>query len=442
MLPIANFIKHIEEHVLFTKDDHVLLAVSGGKDSVLMAQLFKLADFKFSIAHCNFNLRGDESQRDEHFVKLLASTLDVPFHVIHFDTKVYAKENRLSTQMAARHLRYQWFEEIRTEFAYNYIAVAHHQNDSVETILLNLVRGTGISGLHGIQPRREKLVRPLLFLSSNQIENLIEENGIDFVEDSSNNSSNYARNSIRHNVVPVLKQINPNLEETFAKNAARFLETEQLLFQIVAQTRVMICEEKNGSAYFSIEKIKTLYPQKLLTFELLRPYHFTSEVVDEILEALDKQSGTSYFSSTHRATVDRSELIISAKSVDSSLVFIHPHDPSVQFLTQKLSLSYSVSIVVGRDPDMAYVDADKLIFPLILRSKQDGDRFVPLGMKQNKKISDFFIQQKVAVPNKSKVPILVNGNGEIIWVAGFRQDDRYKVKATTKKVAIFELSNQ
>jgi tRNA(Ile)-lysidine synthase len=444
MLPVSNFVDYIKKNNLFTVKDKILLAVSGGKDSVLMAQLFKLAGFNFSIAHCNFNLRGDESQRDEAFVKLLAAIMDVKFYVAHFETKSFAKEQHISTQMAARTLRYQWFEELRQDHAYDYIAVAHHQNDSIETLLLNLTRGTGIGGMHGILPKRAYLVRPLLFLSRHQIDELIAENHIDFVEDSSNQSDNYARNSIRHHVVPVLKELNPHLEETFAQNFIRFAETELVLQNVVSQTRANICENRGSDVFIAIEKVRLLEPQHLLLFELLKPYHFSSTVVGEILASLTKQSGTLFYSKTHCITINREEIIISPLPMLSKELtcFIHPGDDVVLFGDGKMRISTSVLTDFEANINKAFVDVDLLIFPLIMRFKQDGDKFMPLGMKNYKKLSDFFINQKIPLPHKSKIPILVNGNGEIIWVVGLRQDNRYKVKATTKKVVIFELLNQ
>ncbi|WP_316768953.1 tRNA lysidine(34) synthetase TilS [Pedobacter frigiditerrae] len=443
MLPLEQFTSYIKKNALFATSDKILLAVSGGKDSVLMAQLFKLSNYNFSIAHCNFNLRDDEAQRDEAFVKLLAATLGVPFYVTHFDTKGYANEHQISTQMAARDLRYQWFEKIREEGSYNYIALAHHQNDVIETLLLNLTRGTGISGLHGILPKRDKLIRPLLFLSRQQIDELIESDNIAFVEDSSNETTKYARNKIRLNVIPQLRDINPNLEQTFAQNIKRFAETEEVLRQVVEQKRDEITREENGAICFSIKQIKKLHPQKLLLFELLSPYHFTDSVVDEVLESLTKQSGTSFYSNSHRATINRDDLMISAlpKEVVFEHHFMHPQDEFVKVESQKISLYYTESNLVEDNRNKAFVDFDKLIFPLIIRFRQDGDRFMPLGMKQFKKLSDFLIGNKIPLPQKEKIPLLINGNGEIIWVAGLRQDNRYKVNATTKKVAIFELSN-
>jgi tRNA(Ile)-lysidine synthase len=444
MLPLQQFIDYIKKNALFTEQDKILLAVSGGKDSVLMLQLFKLSNYKFSIAHCNFNLRADESQRDEAFVRLLAANLDVPFYVAHFDTKDYAAQHQISTQMAARDLRYQWFEQIRKEKEYTHIALAHHQNDSIETLLLNLTRGTGISGLHGILPKRDKIVRPLLFLSKQQIDELIEENNFDFVSDSSNESTKYARNKIRLNVIPHLQEINPNLEQTFKQNIERFVETEEVLRQFVSQIKFAITRSIKGETFISISKLHELQPKKIILFELLRPFHFTNVVVDELLSSLDKQSGTSFFSATHRATINRDEIMISAlpNAKSSAQHFIHSNDEFITIEDQKISIFHTHSNLVEANENKAFVDIDQLIFPLIVRFRQQGDRFMPLGMKNYKKLSDFLIDFKVPLPQKDKIPLLINGNGEIIWVAGLRQDNRYKVSATTKKVVIFELSNQ
>lgn len=442
MLPLQEFVRFIEENKLFAPQDHLLLAVSGGKDSVLMAQLFKLAGYHFSIAHCNFNLRGDEAQRDEMFVKLLASDLQVPFHVIHFDTKRFADENGLSTQMAARELRYAWFEETRKTYGYQYIALAQHQNDSIETLLLNLVRGTGISGMHGILPKRGLLVRPLLFLTRQQIDDFVDQNNMDYVEDSSNLTHKYARNKIRLEVIPRLKEINPNLETTFAENIRRFAETEALLQEVVGNIRAKIFKWVDTDLQIDKAVIKDLKPQKLLCFELLKPYSFTDKVVDEILNALGKQSGTSFYSHSHRLTIDRNKVIISALPFKEPEIGELHQEGEVQLAYgHKVSMRFSNNLSFIGAGHLAYVDEAKLIFPLVIRFWQDGDRFKPLGMNYFKKLSDFFIDQKIPLPQKQRIPLLVNGNGEIIWIAGLRQDERYKVGATTKKVAIFELSN-
>jgi len=440
MLPLQHFSDYIDQNSLFDKNDRILLAVSGGKDSVLMVHFFKQAGFKFGIAHCNFGLRAEESQRDERFVSTLATALEVPLYVTHFQTKLYAGVQKISTQMAARDLRYNWFEEIRKDEGYDKIAVAHHQDDVIETLLLNLVRGTGIAGLHGILPKKGFLVRPLLFMSRAEIDALITANKIEFVEDSSNLSSIYARNKLRLAVIPVLKEINPNLQETFERNIQRFTETEEVLRLMAGHTKKEILEERENGLYLSIAKVRTLRPQQLLLFEILREYHFTERIVEELINSLDKQSGTSFYSLSHRLTVDRDYLIITSNQKEESWSskMVHPMDTEILLGKQQITLTYSDLVFFEKDTRKAFVDAGKLIFPLIFRTWQEGDRFMPLGMKNYKKLSDFFIDEKVPLPQKEDIPVLVNGNGDIIWLAGFRQDNRYKVTATTKKVAIFE----
>jgi len=439
MLPLQSFTEYIRQHALFGPDHKILLAVSGGKDSVLMVHFFKQAGFNFGIAHCNFGLRGRESERDEDFVRTLAAAMQAPVYITHFDTKAYAAEHKISTQMAARNLRYNWFEEIRKTQQFDFIAIAHHQDDAIETILLNLVRGTGIAGLHGILPKRNSLVRPLLFLSRKEIDELISANAIHFVEDSSNLSAGYARNKLRLEVIPRLKEINPNLEQTFARNIERFADTEIILQQRIAAARMEICEERADGIYLPLEKISALHPRRLLLTEILKDYGFTEIVTEQLLASLNKLSGTSFYSTTHRITVDRTALIISIIAEEAhGHQMIHPADKVVNLGKQRIEITYTEDVTFEKNAGKAFVDHDKLIFPLVLRNWQVGDRFMPLGMKNSKKISDLFISQKVPQPQKENIPILINGNGDIVWVAGLRQDDRYKVTPTTKKVAIFE----
>ena len=443
MLPLQRFKDFIHQHHLFSTTHKVLLAVSGGKDSVLMVHLFKQCGYHFDIIHCNFNLRGDESLRDENFVRMLGKINEVQVYVKQFETKVYATTNKLSTQMAARDLRYQWFEEVRVNGGYEVVALAQHQDDAIETVLLNLTRGTGISGLHGILPKRDQLVRPMLFLTRAEIDSIVEAFSIEFVEDSSNSTLNYARNKIRHQVLPVLKELNPNLERTFEQNIQRFTETEMVLQQVVNSLRKDLLTIRNGAIHLNIEIIKRLHPQRLLLFELLKPYHFTEHLLEEVISGLEKQSGTSYSSDTHVAIIDREDLIITVipEEAEEVISFIHHQDHEAEFLNQRILVEYSDVVHFERDSTKAFVDVKKLIYPLILRRRQVGDKFIPLGMKTFKKLSNFLIDEKVPVHEKNRVPILVNGNGEIIWVGGFRQDDRFKITGTTTHVGMFELVN-
>jgi tRNA(Ile)-lysidine synthase len=442
MLPLSQFQDFIKKNELFGSGNKILLAVSGGKDSVLMLHLFKALGVDIGVAHCNFGLRADEAQRDENFVRILADSLDLPFYVTHFETKKYAAENKISTQMAARTLRYAWFEEIRLANGYDYIALAQHQNDAIETVLINLTRGTGISGLHGILPKRGRLIRPLLFLNREQINHIIEEENIAFVEDSSNSSTNYTRNKLRLQVIPHLREINPLLEKTFAENIARFASLENFVDLQVAQLRKEMIIRKSDGWYLSLAEIAKLNPQQFLLYELLRPFHFTAPIVEEILNSLSAVSGTHFFSLSHQAIINRNDLVIVEKNADTLLnQFIHPSAAKTDFGDYSISLCFSTEIKFEIDAAKAFVNADKLIFPLVLRKWQNGDKFIPLGMRQPKKVSDFFIDEKVPLHLKHHTPILVNGNGEIIWIAGMRQDNRYKLTTATKKVAIFELEN-
>lgn len=444
MLPLQEFNDFIKKNALFAPASKILLTVSGGKDSVLMVHLFKLANLNFGIAHCNFNLRAEESTRDEHFVKMLAAAMDVPFYVTHFNTKKFASLNKISTQMAARELRYQWFEMIREKHRYHLIATAHHLTDVVETLLLNLARGTGISGLHGILPKRGHLIRPILFLSRPRIDELTEQLHLDYVEDSSNKNGDYARNKVRLNILPVLRKINPALEHTFQLNVQRFAETEQVLEQVIQNLRQDVLIHKPDGIYISIDKIMGLSPQALLTYELFKPYGFSEPVVANLLKSLGQESGISFFSSSYQLLLDRKHLILTPLTnyPEQSFMLIHPEDNWIKFRHQCISINHVPMHDIEYRSTNAYLDAEKLIYPLVCRIWQSGDKFVPLGMKGFKKLSDFFIDRKVPLTSKNQIPILVNGNGDLVWIAGMRQDNRYKVSDSTKKVAIFELQNK
>ncbi|RZL05236.1 MAG: tRNA(Ile)-lysidine synthetase, partial [Pedobacter sp.] len=314
---------------------------------------------------------------------------------------------------------------------------------AIETVLINLVRGTGISGLHGILPLTGVFIRPILFLTAEEISTVTEQLELAYVEDSSNLSSNYTRNKIRLQVIPQLREINPSLEQTFKENIARFTETEQVLQQVVDSIRKNICTENKGSFSISIPGLLLVSPIKLLTFELLRPYDFSAKVVQEIIDSLTKQTGTSFYSPTHRATIDRDTILVTAISeLTDSITLWHSNEHIVVHRESMVVMTVTGQLPWQFDPEMAYIDHEKLIFPLIVRNWQQGDTFIPLGMTHQKKLSDLFIDNKVPLPMKETIPILINGNSEIIWVGGIRQDERYKVAASTKKVAIFELKNQ
>jgi len=441
MLPVKVFTDFIEQNSLFGQDSQILAAVSGGMDSVVMAHLLKSAGVNFGIAHCNFQLRGQESLRDQQFCNNLAKQLGVPFHSIAFDTLAYAAGEKISTQMAARQLRYQWFEHVRQQSGYDAIALAHHQNDAIETILLNLTRGTGIAGMHGILPKNGLLVRPLLFLTREDIQNIIDQNGLPHVEDSSNSSIKYARNKIRHEVIPKLKELNPNLEQTFENNLVHFRDLELFLDKQIAELKDKLFVPHGNELHIPVEQIKKLEPKRLLLFKLLQDYGFNEAIIDDLIAALDKHAGKVFETPAFKLILDRGKLILAKQTPDNHkelLITINDHE--INYADYKLTILHDDSPLIVKDNPMAVsIDTDLLKYPLTLRPWQQGDHFHPLGMKGNKKVSDFFIAQKIPLHEKSGIPLLVNVNGEIIWIGGYRPDERYKVGRKTKKVTIFEL---
>jgi tRNA(Ile)-lysidine synthase len=443
MLPVKRFTDFVEQHDLFSPADTILTAVSGGIDSVVMAQLFKAAGYQFAIAHCNFKLRDTEADHDQQFVMNLAAQLGVEFHTTAFDTAAYANDNKISIQMAARTLRYNWFAQLAQKFGYKAISLAHHQNDTIETILLNLTRGTGIAGLHGILPKNGNLVRPLLFLSRVEIETIAEQEGLTWAEDSSNSSVKYARNKIRHQVVPLLKELNPSLEATFENNLKNFREMEVLLDNTVAGLQQKLLIKHGDEVHIDIAEADRLSPKRLLLLKLLQPYGFSDTVVSDVIDGLHKHAGRAYHGSGFRLIIDRGKLIISPNSEEGiTPATINADNREVNFGAYKLTLLHDDSALIVKDNPMAVsVDADKLSYPLTVRQWQQGDQFYPLGMKTRQKLSDFFVHQKVPVHKKSRVPVIINNNGDVIWIGGYRLDERYKVTYNTKKVTIFELYN-
>lgn len=428
----------ISEKQLFSPEEKILLTVSGGIDSIVLFDLFLKAGFSFAVAHCNFCLRGDESDKDEQFVSDLAIRNGISFHVKRFDTSSFASNNALSIQMAARELRYAWFEELAETFNYARIATAHQLNDIIETTMINLSRGTGIAGLHGIPEKNGKIIRPLLSSSRNTIRAYAEENQLEWREDSSNIEEKYARNLIRHQVVPALKKINPNLEEVFKQNTERFKGTELLYkFHIEQYRKELLAPFHNGHS-ISISRIDaTPAPFTVLT-ELLLPFGFNFVTIQTIYNNRFQASGANYYSPTYLLQKDRQDWILTPIGQIADFEFtIFPEStltvPTGTIHFQTISIESFKGF--SNAQNIAYIDADKLDWPLTIRNWQDGDKFYPFGMQGMKKVSDFLIDLKVPVSQKKKISILTN-KGEILWIVGFRTDKMYKITDSTKKILI------
>ncbi len=440
-----EFLNSISKESLFTPEDAVLIAVSGGIDSVVLLELFhrlrqevpEFNQLKIGLAHCNFKLRGIESDQEESFVRDLAIRFNSPFYVQHFDTTSVATDEKISIQMAARMLRYDWFETIRKENNYRYIAVAHHQNDVVETVLINLLKGTGIAGLHGIAPKKGSVIRPLLFATRENIHDYAIEKNIAYKEDSSNASTKYIRNKLRHDVIPILKELNPGLEKTFQQNIAHIKDIEIIFNQFVEEKRKEIISCKEQTIYIDIEKIKIEPSIFTLLFEFLKPYNFNAGVVEDIVQSINNQSGKLFYSPTHRLLKDRKYLLITLNKpeVESVAYKIDQHQTEH---TEGIHLTLKIKQIDKQeellsDSSMALLDVSKLKFPLTLRKWEIGDWFYPLGMNNKKNISDFFIDKKVSVIEKENTWVLISGK-DIVWLVGHRIDNRYKITDGTNSV--------
>lgn len=432
---INRFESYVEENELFNKTDKILVAVSGGRDSMLLLWLLHQANFSVEIAHCNFQLRGDESDGDEKLVRDYAETNTIPFHVKRFDTIQYAESNKISIQMAARELRYAWFEELWKQQNCKVVAVAQHMNDSVETVLFNMSRGTGLQGLQGILPKRvdSKVVRPLLFLKSNEILNLVQKYSIPFRDDSSNFSNKYARNKIRLDIIPEFEKLNPEFITIMNDNIQRLRDSQEVLLNLIERRRQDLFLPR-GNDSWSIKKANLLKVTISELYFLMEPYGFKKNVLQDLVINLDKESGKRFEAENYILIVDREEVILSKKTETLEAVQIKEVQKKVIWNDFQFCFDVTESLTVVKDNSIAQVDFAELVFPLTIRSWEEGDVFQPLGMKGKKKLSDYFIQKKISILDKKRVPILVNGDNRIIWVVNYHLDERFKIRDNTQKV--------
>jgi len=432
---LEEFKKFISENNLLNSGDKVLLAVSGGIDSMVMAHLFLRNKQGIGIAHCNFSLRGKESDKDEDIVRMFATENKIPFYTIRFETKDYARKNKLSVQMAAREMRYKWFEEIRQNNKYDYVAVAHNLNDNIETLLINLTRGTGLAGLAGIKPLSGLIVRPLLFATRQKIQAYRDLNEIDFREDRSNADTKYIRNKIRHKIIPVLKEINPSIEATLNEEAERFSGFSEIVSEYISKLRENVSEERDKLVTFNIALLKNHYHNRAVLFELFKPFGITGSLLTDLIKVIEGKTGGLIITDTHRIIKNRMEIIISEGELPNETSFKIESTEALSIfpgVTSARKVRITKTYEIPSEPHMACLDFQKVSFPMIIRKWKTGDYFYPLGMKQKKKLSDYFIDKKYSKFDKENIFIL-ESDGRIVWIIGDRIDNRFKITSSTKQ---------
>lgn len=435
---LEQFLNHINRHGLCTPANRVLLAVSGGMDSMVMLHLFNKANYPIAVAHCNFQLRGAEAVQDEKFVADVCQALAIPFFSNEFKTHEYANENRLSVQVAARELRYAWFEELMNDEKFDYLATAHHVNDSLETVLLKWIHGSSLESFGGIAVKNKKIIRPMLFASRTQLAEYASEQGIMWRSDSSNDSDDYQRNFIRHQVIPKLKEINPALESTFQHGLKKITGELEFLSTQLEQWKQKHVHEKAGQV--KIDKtalLNTSFSDSLL-WRVVRAYGFNIDQCQDMMAAMQHQPGKKFIGVSHLLTLDREHIIISSYDEVYEPVTITENDSTVVRGVWEITIKKSKCNDISSNPMIASLDATQVKFPLTWRYWQSGDSFYPLGMKNRKKLSDFLIDRKVPLASKNGISVLESA-GEIIWIVGHRIDNRYKISPTTERVISFSV---
>lgn len=431
-----KFLKHLEE-LGVAKNNRLLLAISGGHDSMVLAHLFQSCAYPFSVAHVNFQLRDVDSDGDEQFVQDWCSQNKIPFFSKRVETNNYATENRLSIQIAARDLRYAWFKELCDQNGFQYLVTAHHLNDSIETVLINLARGTGLEGLTGISAKRGNLIRPLLFATRTDLENYAAQHEIAWREDSSNATDDYQRNFIRHHIVPAFKKLNPSFEET-SKETLSKIQSE---FNVL-KSDLEVWKKDN----LVTENHRTKIKKKGLEFSgaarlwhCIKDFGFRFSTCEDIMLALYGQPGKQFLTHSHKLIVDRDFLELTPINNTWTEVSIKQAQDSATLGPWRIEIVKTYNTKASGNLNEASLDLEKLKFPLVWRKWRAGDSFCPLGMDHHKKISDFLIDKKISVAEKDSVTVL-ESNGEIVWVAGYRIDNRFKISEHTKRAIGFQIS--
>ena len=436
--------EYIHKENLIPDNTKVIVGLSGGMDSMVLLDILMLLGYNCMAAHCNFHLRGKESNRDEKFVKKWCKSIDIPYTSINFDTNQYATDRKISIEMAARELRYNWFETLRRHYQADYIAVAHHKDDSVETVLLNLIRGTGIKGLTGISPKNGCVVRPLLCISRSEIENYISERDIPYVTDSTNNEDLYLRNALRLNIIPSLEKLNPSVKDTIYRTSKNVNEAEKVYSESIQKS----IKEVYSDNKIDINKLRQTASPRSVLFELLTPYNFTPSTIEDISESINSISGKIFYSDSsanfnknkYRIIKDRNYFLLDVVNVinnENQTYLIEEGTTEINFpLNIKIREIDSPSDIEFNNSTI-YIDATKIKFPLVLRKWRSGDWFIPFGMNGRKKLSDYFTDRKFSLKDKEDAWILSTGD-DIVWIVGERNDNRFKITENTKHIISIE----
>ena len=432
---LKAFQKHINQNLPFLNESKLLIAVSGGLDSVILTHLCHQANLNFALAHCNFNLRGKESDTDEDFVLELAEDLNVEVFVESFDTEEFAKTHKVSTQMAARELRYDWFVALSEQLQFDYILTAHHADDNLETFLINLTRGTGLDGLTGIPEVNENVVRPLLKCTREEIESFAKSNNFKWREDSSNASTKYLRNKLRHEVIPKLKEMNSELLQNFETTQNNLQDSKSIIEDAITRIQKKVVSVEGDIIKFNINKLQKLSNTKAYVFELLKDFGFTAW--NDVYNLLEAQSGKHVFSNTHRLIKDRKYLLLTEinnviQSDSEESIFISENDKQIESSLGILFFD-EADAIFNKRTNVSFVDKDLLKFPLSVRKWKKGDYFYPLGMQGKKKLSKFFKDEKYTLVEKEKALVLCSGE-DVAWIINKRTDNRFKVTDNTKQI--------
>lgn len=437
-----KFKAYIKKENLFQQKDHLLIAISGGADSSVLCALCAAEEYHFSLAHCNFGLRGKESDRDEAFVKDLAVQYGVEIFVKKFDTLRIAAEQKTSVEETARNLRYDWFKEVISKSTdsnkekINSLLTAHQADDNAETVLINFFRGTGIKGLRGILPKHGNIIRPLLFARRKEIEDFARENNIAFVTDSTNAENDHTRNFFRNDLIPAIERVFPNASRNILNNIERFAGVEQLYEESILAIKKNLLEKKGAEVHISVLKLEKTKPLHSVIYEIIKDFGFTASQVSETEKLLHSESGKYIVSATHRILRNRKWLIINGLTDrnDNMHHIIEEDTESILYGGGEIKCKrVPKPEELNSNADTACIDADKLKYPLLLRKWKQGDYFYPLGMQKKKKLNRFFTDLKLSLAQKEKVWV-VESNKSIVWVVGLRIDDRFKITSTTKHV--------